>query len=236
MPGGVAAPGPSARCIMTLSAHSPNLKPTVSALFAGGVLADKAAEGAKSATADVSIAASAATLLGTAMEAGTKYASKTPAANSAGLSSDQLKQIENSGKIIGGLGSIAGGVLGIISGVGDLAAGDKVNGGFALAGGISRILGGGTSIADGGVALAGTLGVEGLADLGAGIAAVAGGLSIVTAALGFIAYGFIELGKQIKKEGTFQSEVLPVLNQYGITGGPITPDDEPVNPIPSSGD
>jgi trimeric autotransporter adhesin len=223
--------------------YSKGILHAVSALFAGGVLAGKAAEGAGSPTADVSIAASAATLVGTTMEASTKYASglakQSPDKTFAGLSTTQLKQIESAGKVVGGLGSVAGGVLGIIGGVGQIASGDKVDGGFSLAGGITGILGGGTGIAEAGVGIADSLGVGGLEAISAGLGAVAGGLSIVTAAIGFIGlivYGFVELAKEDKKEDQFQGEVLPVLNQYGITGGPVTPSDEPVNPIPSSGD
>jgi trimeric autotransporter adhesin len=205
----------------------------ISAVFAGGILIAKGATFKNSPTADASIIAAGATVMGSTMEAGSKYASKAPGGNPLNLSSNTLKEIENSGKMIGGLASVVGGVLGIVSGTGYLANGDKTNGGFALAGGIAGILAGSASTIEGGLGVATALGATGLESITAGIGVLAGSLGVATAVIGFLGtmiYGFIELGKEVQNSDQFQNEVMPVLDQYGITGGPVEPGDVAPNP------
>jgi trimeric autotransporter adhesin len=202
----------------------------ISSVIASGVLIAKGTEGVSSPTQIASLVSSGAVVMGTAMEAGSKYASKNPNFNFASLSQDQLKIIENSGKLIGGIGSTIGGVLGIISGVGQVANGDKVDGGLSITAGAAGVISGVLALGDGAVGIATATGVDGLATLGAGLGAASGifGIAAGIAGLaGLIVFSIIEAIKQQKQADQFNEEVLPVLNQYGITGGPIESSDYP---------
>ncbi|MGY3450541.1 type III effector HrpK domain-containing protein [Bradyrhizobium sp. USDA 4353] len=210
----------------------------VSSLIAGGVLAAKATTGDTSPAQIASLVSSGCIVMGTALEAGGKYAAKNPDFNLAKMTSADLKILENAGKLIGGLGSTIGGVLGIISGVGQLADGDKANGALSIASGTAGVIAGVFALGDAAAGIAVAAGVTSfvgvdLAALGASLAALGGAFAIGAGVLGLIGlfvYLGIEGAKQQRRSSEFQGEVLPVLNQYGITGGPVESGDLPEPP------
>jgi trimeric autotransporter adhesin len=208
----------------------------ISAFFGGGVLAAKAAEGAGSPQADASIAASAIQMVGTLTEGLGKYGGTSstvltwfggaadPAAAKAAL-----KDIESSGKLLGGLGSYIGGALSIFSGIGDLQNGDVADGAVSIATGGASTLAGIASTAEGGAALLSNAGLieAPIAETVAAASSVIGLASTVVGIVGTAGLEIYQLVQAGENDTTFTSQVLPILQQYGLTGGPIQASDEP---------
>ena len=217
-------------------AYNKGLLHAVSALFSGGVLAAKGVEGGSSPTVPASLIAGSFQVMGGLMEAGSKYSKTLPSSSPLALDSGTLKQIESSGKAIGGAGGIIAGALGIFSGVQSLKNGDTASGAVGLAGGITSAWSGVAGLLEGGVGLADTFGAIG-SDVAAGLlaplAATSATLGIIGAGvgiLGFLGLGIYELVEESKHTFQFTDQTSVALKQYGITGGPVQPSD--VTPLP----
>lgn len=208
----------------------------LSALMGGGVLAAKAAENGGSPTAGASIAATAAQTVGTLTEGVAKWAgeaSKTLWRNEAGEAEvpdsvkSTLKQIESEGKVLGGLGGALGGALSIVSGVGDLKNGDVAAGALNIGAGAAGALAGVASATEGGAALLSSAGMLS-GDIAGGVAAASGAIGLAAGVVGVaggLGYLIYELVKGAENNQKFTDQILPVLQQYGITGGPLQPGD-----------
>ncbi|MDF0733626.1 type III effector HrpK domain-containing protein [Pseudomonas entomophila] len=214
-----------------------------SALLAGGVLAARSSTGGNSPTDNASRVSAGMQFAGLIIEGGTKYAKEagygmvwkpTPIDPSKpqGIgdfptgkmvqNADGINRLGNLGKIVGGAGSFIGGVLGLISGVNSAFAGDKVNAGFSLTTGALGTGAAITSIIEGGA------GLFGLADVGAIAGAFSGVLGWATAGVGLIAgivFPIIEVAHREKQQDQFFGALKPVVDKYGLDGGPITEDD-----------
>jgi trimeric autotransporter adhesin len=209
----------------------------LSALMGGGVLAAKAAEGAGSPTADASLAASTAQMVGTLTEGVAKWggsASQTlwtqPGLDSPGVPQsvkDTLKNIESQGKVLGGLGGALSGALGIVAGVGDLKDGNVAAGAVNIGSGVAGALGGVASATEGGAALLSQAGLisSGIVDSIAAGSAALGLFGTVVGVLGALGFEIWQIVEAAENNSKFTGQVLPVLQQYGLTGGPIRPGD-----------
>lgn len=220
-------------------AYNKGLLHAVSALFSGGVLAAKGVEGGSNATTvSANLIAGSFQVMGGVMEAGSKYAKTIPVdGRPFQLSDGELKQIEGAGKAIGGAGSVVAGALGIFSGVQSLKNGDPVGGGVSIGTGITGVWSGVAGLLEGGVGIADAFGVGLGVDLGV-LGATAGTLGIIGAGvgiLGFLGLGIYELVEESKHTFQFTDQTSSVLKQYGITGGPVQPGDEPPPPPPLIG-
>ena len=211
-----------------------------SALLAGGVLAARSATGGNSPADNAGRVAAGMQFAGLITEGGTKYAKEagygmawkpTPVDPSKpqGIgdfptgkmvqNTDGLNKLGNLGKIVGGAGSFIGGVFGLISGVNSAFSGDKLNAGFSLT---SGALGTGAAVAS---IIEGGAGLFGVADAAAIAGTFAGVLGWAAAGVGIITsfvFPIIEVVKREKQQDAFFGALVPVLDKYGLTGGPIT--------------
>jgi hypothetical protein len=155
-------------------------------------------------------------------------------ANKGPLSSPQIENLGNAFKTLGGSGSTIGGVIGILGGVGDLKAGDKVNGGLSITSGALGVANAVGSLIEGGSGLLGGLGVVG-ADAAAGVGAVAGVVGGVAGAVGAVVgivadiVDLVKAGIDWNKEENAYRSQIGTLTKYGIDGGPEVGDD--YNPV-----
>lgn len=211
-----------------------------SALLAGGVLAARSATGGNSAADNAGRVSAGMQFAGLLTEGGTKYAKEagygmawkpTPVDPSKpqGIgefptgkmvqNTDGLNRLGNLGKIVGGSGSFIGGVFGLISGVNSAFAGDKLNAGFSLTGGALGTGAAVASIIEGGAGLFGVADAAAIAGTFAGVLGwAAAGVGIVTA----FVFPIIEVVKREKQQDQFFGNLVPTLDKYGLTGGPIT--------------
>lgn len=211
-----------------------------SALLAGGVLAARSATGGNSPADNAGRVAAGMQFAGLITEGGTKYAKEagygmtwkpTPIdpnkpqgigdfpTGKMVQNTDGLNRLGNLGKIVGGSGSFIGGVFGLISGVNSAFAGDKLNAGFSLT---SGALGTGAAVAS---IIEGGAGLFGIADAAAIAGTFAGVLGWATAGLGIVTsfvFPIIEVVKREKQQDAFFGNLVPTLDKYGLTGGPIT--------------
>lgn len=214
-----------------------------SALLAGGVLAARSATGGNSPADNAGRVAAGMQFAGLLTEGGTKYAKEagygmtwkpTPIDPSKpqGIgdfptgkmvqNTDGLNRLGNLGKLVGGTGSFIGGVFGLISGVNSAFAGDKLNAGFSLTGGALGTGAAVASIIEGGAGLFGVADAAAIAGTFAGVLGwAAAGVGIVTA----FVFPIIEVVKREKQQDQFFGDLVPVLDKYGLTGGPITQQD-----------
>lgn len=226
-----------------------------SAMLAGGVLVARSTSGGNTPTDNASRVSAGMQFAGLIIEGGTKYAkeagygtvwrptpidpskpqsigdfpTRTPVQDTRGID-----RLGNLGKIVGGAGSFIGGVLGLIGGVNAAFAGDKVNAGFSLTGGI---LGTGAAISS---IIEGAAGLFGLGTVSSVAGAFAGVLGWATAGIGLvvgIVFPIIEVSKREKMQNQFFGELKPVLDKYDLTGGPVTQEerDAMYNNIPYGG-
>lgn len=145
------------------------------------------------------------------------------------LTPQQIADLGAAGKIIGSAGGIIGGVLGVIGGVDALKKGDYLTGSFSVATGV---LGTGAAVA--GLVEAGA-GLYGATDIGAVAGTISGILGGGAAILSGISSAFLPFAladAHGKAQDAFYGELVPVLKQYGLTGGPTEPGDDPEDPIP----
>jgi hypothetical protein len=215
-----------------------------SALLAGGVLAARSATGGNSAADNAGRVSAGMQFAGLLTEGGTKYAKEagygmawkpTPIDPSKpqGIgefptgkmvqNTDGLNKLGNLGKLVGGSGSFIGGVFGLISGVNSAFAGDKLNAGFSLTGGA---LGTGAAVAS---IIEGAAGLFGIADAAAIAGTFAGVLGWAAAGIGIVTafvFPIIEVVKRDKQQGQFFGALVPTLEKYGLTGGPVTAEDK----------
>jgi hypothetical protein len=225
------------------------------ALFGGGVLAAKAAEGAHTPLADASIAASAALVVGFLTEGTAKWAGSANetlwGAAKPPLLSDQhvpkeigndtvpdsakktIQIIQNEGKVLGSAGFALSGALGIVAGVGDLKAGDIAGAALDIGSGTATTLGGVAGAVEGGAALLGEAGLisSEFATIAVPASAAFGLVSSGVGVLGAVGYEIYGLVKAGENDAHFTDQVLPVLQQYGITGGPFEPGDVATPPL-----
>ncbi|BBP78904.1 hypothetical protein PHLH7_50080 [Pseudomonas sp. Ost2] len=223
-----------------------------SAILAGGVLIARSATGSNTPIADASRVSAGLQFAGLLMEGGTKYAKEFgfgtswvidknvgegigafPTRELTGkgpLSADAIAKLGNVGKLVGGAGSFIGGVLGIMGGIQGITHGEPVSGAFGLAGGI---LGTGAATAS---LIEGGAGLFGLSDIAAVAGSISGVLGLAGAILGGIGSAFIPFAladARGKEQDKFYGELVPILKQYGLTGGPEQPGDYPEDPIPA---
>jgi hypothetical protein len=110
-------------------------------------------------------------------------------------------------------------VFGLISGVNSAFAGDKLNAGFSLT---SGALGTGAAVAS---IIEGGAGLFGIADAAAIAGTFAGVLGWAAAGVGIVTsfvFPIIEVVKREKQQDAFFGNLVPTLDKYGLTGGPIT--------------
>lgn len=214
-----------------------------SALLAGGVLAARSATGGNSAADNAGRVAAGMQFAGLITEGGTKYAKEagygmawkpTPIdpnkpqgigdfpTGKMVQNTDGLNKLGNLGKLVGGAGSFIGGVFGLISGVNSAFSGDKLNAGFSLTSGALGTGAAVASIIEGGAGLFGVADAAAIAGSFAGVLGwAAAGVGIVTA----FVFPIIEVVKREKQQDQFFGALVPVLDKYGLTGGPITQSD-----------
>ena len=222
-----------------------------SAVLMSGVLMARSASGSNTPVADANRVSAGLQFAGLLLEGGTKYAKeagygvtwvnrpdggtigdfpgKVPVGNGP-LSAEQIANIGAAGKIIGSAGGIIGGVIGIIGGVDSLKKGDYVSGSFSVATGV---LGTGAAVA--GLVEAGA-GLYGATEIGAVAGTISGILGGATAILGGIGSAFLPFAladAHGKAQDAFYGQLAPVLQQYGLTGGPTMDGDYPEDPIPA---
>jgi trimeric autotransporter adhesin len=209
----------------------------LSALFGGGVLAAKAAEGAGSPTADASIAATAAQMVGTLTEGVAKWGGSVsqslwnqPGADDPGVPAsvkNTLKNIESQGKVLGGLGGAISGALSIVSGVADLKDGNVAAGALNIGTGTAGALAGVAGATEGGAALLSNAGLieSSIADAVAAGSSALGLFGTVVGVLGTLGFEIYQIVKAAENNSKFTGQVLPELQQYGLTGGPLQPSD-----------
>ena len=220
-----------------------------SAVLAGGVLIARSATGGNSPTEDASRVAAGLQFAGLLMEGGTKYAKTagygiewkvTNGVNGAPgtidisgkgpLTAQDIKDLGNIGKLIGGAGSFIGGVLGLIGGVNSAFSGDPLGATISLT---SGTLGTGAAIAS---LIEGGAGLFGLEDIAA-VAGVASGLlgdaAAIFGGIASVALPLALANEEGKEEDAFYGQLVPILQQYGLTGGPEEPGDYPPDPIPA---
>jgi hypothetical protein len=234
----------------TADAYKAGTLHLLSAVFGGGVLAAKAAEGAHTPLADASIAATAALMVGTLMEGTAKWAGSAsdslwgvakplPQPDGTQLPKEigndtvpdsvkkTIENIKSQGKLLGGLGLALNGALGIVAGVGDLKDGDIAGAALNIGSGTASALGGVAGAVEGTAALLSEAGLVSSEFTTIAVAAsatfglVSSGIGVL-GALGYSIYGLVKAGIN---DAHFSDQVLPVLQQYGITGGPFEPGD-----------
>ncbi|WP_088346343.1 MULTISPECIES: type III effector HrpK domain-containing protein [Rhodomicrobium] len=203
----------------------------VSAAFMGGILIARGVQNGTTPQAQANKVAAAMQFTGLLLEGSSKYTkSLDPASRPANwLTNDALGKIENYGKLIGGVGGLLAGGFGIAAGVNSLNQGDNVNGGISLTGGI---LGIGAGIATTAEAIASLFGAA--PGLVSGLGVAAGVLGIAAAGFAAIAvFGLAiwEVVKHANQQEDFYANLNPILEQYGITGGPKEDGDLPPQEI-----
>ena len=222
-----------------------------SAVLMSGVLMARSANGSNTPVADANRVSAGLQFAGLLLEGGTKYAKEAgygvtwvnrPDGGTIGdfpgkvpvgkgpLSAEQIANIGAAGKIIGSAGGIIGGVIGIIGGVDSLKKGDYLTGSFSVATGV---LGTGAAVA--GLVEAGA-GLYGATEIGAVAGTISGILGGATAILGGIGSAFLPFAladAHGKAQDAFYGQLAPVLQQYGLTGGPTMDGDYPADPIPA---
>ncbi|MGU3307658.1 type III effector HrpK domain-containing protein [Pseudomonas sp. M5A4_2d] len=222
-----------------------------SAVLMSGVLMARSASGSTTPVADANRVSAGLQFAGLLLEGGTKYAKEAgygitwvnrPDGGTLGdfpgkvpvgkgpLSPQQIANIGAAGKIIGSAGGIIGGVIGIIGGVDSLKKGDYLTGSFSVATGV---LGTGAAVA--GLVEAGA-GLYGATEIGAVAGTLSGILGGATAILGGIGSAFLPFAladAHGKAQDAFYGQLAPVLQQYGLTGGPTMEGDYPADPIPA---
>jgi len=223
-----------------------------SAVLAGGVLIARSSTGSNTPTADANRVAAGLQFAGLLMEGGTKYAKEagygitwsvdnnvpdgigqSPRTISSGkgpLTPQNIKDMGNVGKVVGASGSFISGVLGIMSGVNGLTHGDPIGGSISLTSGILGSSAAVSSLIEGG---AGFLGFDDIAAAAGAIGGVLGGAAAVVGGIASIFVPFILADKRGKAQDAFYGELVPVLKQYGLTGGPTEPGDYPQDPLPA---
>ncbi|AMB85463.1 hypothetical protein AWM79_09170 [Pseudomonas agarici] len=223
-----------------------------SGILAGGVLIARSATGSNTPIADANRVSAGLQFAGLLMEGGTKYAKEFgfgtswdinknvgegigafPTSELTGkgpLSADAIAKLSSVSKIVGGAGSFIGGIVGIVGGVDGLAHGEPLSGAFNLAGGI---LGTGAATAS---LIEGGAGLFGFSDIAAVAGSLSGVLGIGGAIVGGIASAFLPFAladARGKEQEKFYGEMVPILKQYDLTGGPEQPGDYPEDPIPA---
>ncbi len=233
-------------------AYKQGLTHIASGILAGGVLIARSATGSNTPIADANRVSAGLQFAGLLMEGGTKYAKEFgfgtswiinknvgegigafPTSELAGkgpLSADAVAKLGNVGKVVGGAGSFIGGIIGIVGGVDGLAHGEPLSGAFNLAGGI---LGTGAATA---ALIEGGAGLFGFSDIAAVAGSLSGVLGIGGAIVGGIGSAFLPFAladARAKEQEKFYGEMVPILKQYGLTGGPEQPGDYPDDPLPA---
>jgi len=174
----------------------------------------------------VSYMGSALTVIGTGIEGVTKnLTTKTDDA----AAKAKLKNIESAGKVVGGAGNIITGVIGIVDGAKQLKS-DQAGGAVNITSGTLFTTAGALSIVEGGAALAGWSTVSELAGAASGALGIVGAVFAVGIAIWQIVEMALKEKKQKQDTHTFFTQIDPVLDRYGVTGGPIQKGDEPEPP------
>ncbi len=202
----------------------------LSSIIGGGVLAAKGADGTASPTTQAGVAATAAQALGTFTEGVGKYGGTVAKDIFAGGALDSAKaawkNVEDSGKVLGNLGGAITGALNIVSGIGDLKSGDKVDGGLNIGAGAAGAVAGVAGATEGGAGLASTAGLV-TSDVAESVAAASSVLGIAGTAvgsLGGLGYLIDQVVKGAQQTNSFDHQTIPTLAQYGIDGGFETSD------------
>jgi hypothetical protein len=222
-----------------------------SALLAGGVLIANSVVGGNTPTADAERVASGLQFAGLMMEGGSKYAKEagfglapkiTTGTDGAGtwtslewkgkgpLLASDIKDLGNIGKLIGGAGSFIGGVLGLVGGIQSAFDGDALSATLSLTGGIFGTSAAVTSLIEGG---AGLFGATEVAEIAGAFSGILGEAAAIFGGIGSAALPVVLADHRGKLQDAFYGQLVPVLEQYGLTGGPEEPGDNPPDPIPA---
>ncbi|ARB26804.1 hypothetical protein HX787_10030 [Pseudomonas tolaasii] len=222
-----------------------------SAVLMSGVLMARSASGSTTPVADANRVSAGLQFAGLLLEGGTKYAKEAgygitwvnrPDGGGIGdfpgkvpvgkgpLSPQQIANIGTAGKVIGSAGGIIGGVIGIIGGVDSLKKGDYLTGSFSVATGV---LGTGAAVASLVEAGAGLYGATEVGAVAGTIGGILGGAAAILGGIGSAFLPFALADAHGKAQDAFYGQLAPVLQQYGLTGGPTMDGDYPADPIPA---